>query len=451
MPAPTHLAGRRPPSAGDGPTPRRRRVTRSVGAALATLLFASLLPGCGALTPSAGGASAKGPLRVWIMEPGNPELRAFFTSATGEFESAHPGDRVAVQFVPWASAHDQFVTAIGGGQMPDVAEMGSTWTPEFGDIGALEPAELGGGGEPGGVGRFVASLVEGATVDGTVYGVPWYAGARALIYRTDVLATLGQSVPRTWDELLTVGRAIRDRTGKAAFGVAGNAAHYVLPMVWQNGGEIAYRKDGVWRSGMDSPEAVAAVQFYADLYRTEHFAPAGALSWNARDVRKAFEAGDLAMMIGGAWDLRPILAAHPELAGKVGTALLPAGPTGDRDSFAGGSHLVVFSGTKKEALARRYLDFLLDPGRVAAFTTQIGFLPGARDALAAATPADPLYQTFSAQLEDHSRSYPPTREWGGFEADGLFTSAVQQVMAGKRTAAQAMKDVARTMDAAFGG
>jgi len=293
---------------------------------------------------------------------------------------------VAVQFVPWASAHDQFVTAIGGGQMPDVAEMGSTWTPEFGDIGALEPAELGGGGEPGGVGRFVASLVEGATVDGTVYGVPWYAGARALIYRTDVLATLGQSVPRTWDELLTVGRAIRDRTGKAAFGVAGNAAHYVLPMVWQNGGEIAYRKDGVWRSGMDSPEAVAAVQFYADLYRTEHFAPAGALSWNARDVRKAFEAGDLAMMIGGAWDLRPILAAHPELAGKVGTALLPAGPAGDRDSFAGGSHLVVFSGTKKEALARRYLDFLLDPGRVAAFTTQIGFLPGARDALAAATP-----------------------------------------------------------------
>ena len=420
--------------------------------ALLLALSVALLPGCGALTPSDGGHSAKGPLQVWIMEPGNPELRSFFTSATSEFEAAHPGDRVAVQFVPWASAHDQFVTAIGGGQMPDVAEMGSTWTPEFGDIGALEPADLGGtDSDADGADRFVSSLVEGATVDGTVYGVPWYAGARALIYRTDVLASLGLSVPTTWDELLTVGRAIRDRTGMAAFGVAGNAAHYVLPMVWQNGGEIAYRKGGVWRSGMSSPEAIAAVQFYADLYRTERFAPAGALSWNARDVRKAFEAGDLAMMIGGAWDLRPLLAAHPELAGKVGTALLPAGPSGKRDSFAGGSHLVVFSGTKKAATARRYLDFLLDPGRVTAFTTKIGFLPGARDGLAAATPADPLYRTFSAQLEDHSRSYPPTREWGGFEADGLFTSAVQQVMAGKRTAAQTMKDVAKTMDAAFGG
>ena len=419
---------------------------RTVAVVLAVLLLA----GCGALTPSGTGSSAKGPLQVWIMEPGAPELRAFFTSATAEFETAHRGDRVEVQFVPWASAHDQFVTAIGGGQVPDVAEMGSTWTPEFGDIGALEPADLA-GPRPEGRRVYVQSLVDGATVDGKVYGVPWYAGARALIYRTDVLAALGLSVPRTWDELVTVGRVIRDRSGMAAFGVAGNAEHFVLPMVWQNGGEIAYRKGGLWRSGMDSPAAVAAVQFYADLYRREHFAPAGALSWNARDVRKAFEAGDLAMMVGGAWDLRALLGAHPELTGKVGTALLPAGPGGDRDSFAGGSHLVVFSGTKKEALAHRYVDFLLDPARVAAFTTQIGFLPGARDALSAATPADPLYQPFSAQLEDHSRTYPPTREWGGFEADGLFTAAVQQVMAGKKTAAQAMKAVAQTMDAAFSG
>jgi N,N'-diacetylchitobiose transport system substrate-binding protein len=408
------------------------------------VLAVILLPGCGALTPSAGGRSANGPLQIWIMEPGAPELRAFFTSATAEFEAAHRGDRVEVQFVPWASAHDQFVTAIGGGQVPDVAEMGSTWTPEFADIGALEPAEL-----PGG--RYVPSLVEGATVGGNVYGVPWYAGARALIYRADVLTSLGLSVPTTWSDLLAVGRTIRDRTRMAAFGVAGNAEHYVLPMVWQNGGEIAYRKDGVWRSGMSSPAAVGAVQFYADLYRTEHFAPAGALSWNARDVRKAFEAGDLAMMIGGAWDLRALLAAHPELSGKVGTALLPAGPAGDQDSFAGGSHLVIFSGTRKEALARRYLDFLLDPVRVEAFTTKIGFLPGERGALSAATPADPLYRPFSAQLEEHSRTYPPTREWGGFEADGLFTAAVQQVMAGRKTAAQAMAGVARTMDAAFSG
>ena len=393
-----------------------------------------------------GGAGAeRGEIAVWIMEPGAPELKGFFEQATRDFEAGHEGSRVKVQFVPWASAHDQFVTAIGGDQVPDVAEMGSTWTPEFGDVGALAPVE----GDLGD--RYVKSLVEGATVEGEVYGLPWYAGARALIYRSDVLTSLGLRPPATWDDLLKVGRAVRDKAKVSAFGVAGNANHYFLPMVWQNGGQIATRQGDRWVSRMDSPPAVQAVQFYADLYRVERFAPEGALSWNARDVRAAFEAGDLAMMIGGGWDLQAILKAHPELEGKVATALLPAGPSGSRDTFAGGSHLVVFEGSKHKDLARAYTEFLLDPARVANFSGKIGFLPGTREGLQAqAASAPPPFATFTSQLEEHSRTYPPARQWGSFEADGLFVNAVQQVMKGQRTAAAAMAEVAAAMNKAFG-
>src|SRR5581483_8338318 len=109
-----------------GPPPGGQRLMRR---ALLLALVVALVPGCGRLTPSGRGTSATGPLRVWIMEPGSPDLRTFLTGATGDFEAAHPGDRVQIQFVPWASAHDQFVTAIGGGQVPDVAEMGSTSAP----------------------------------------------------------------------------------------------------------------------------------------------------------------------------------------------------------------------------------------------------------------------------------------------------------------------------------
>jgi N,N'-diacetylchitobiose transport system substrate-binding protein len=416
---------------------------------LVVALFAGACGGGGDGEQKGAVGGDQGSIDVWIMEPGSPELKTYFTQASTDFESAHPGAQVEVQFVPWASAHDQFVTAIGGNQPPDVAEMGSTWTPEFGGTGVLAPAE-------GDLDGYVHSLVEGATVEGKVYGLPWYAGARTLIYRTDVLAGLGLSVPTTWDELLTVGRAIRDRTDfhrptRAAFGVAGNANHYFLPLVWQNGGEIATEKDGRWRSGMASPKAVEAIRFYADLYAKEHFAPDGALSWNSRDVRAAFEAGDLAMMIGGGWDLRAVLTAHPELKDKVGTALLPAGPGGSRDTFAGGSHLVVFEGTEHEKLARDWVEFLLDPQRVATFSDQIGFLPGAIAGLEALpTTGDALYGTFSTQLQEHSRTYPPTKAWGSFEADGLFTNAVQSVMKGEKTAEAAMAEVAKAMDAAFG-
>ncbi|MGH9000075.1 MAG: extracellular solute-binding protein [Acidimicrobiia bacterium] len=388
-----------------------------------------------------GSERAGGELDVWIMEPGAPELKDFFADATAEFETAHDSTDVNVVFKPWAGAHDQFTIAIGGGRVPDVAEMGSTWTPEFAAVGALA--------EAGPLDGFVDSLVEGATFGESGYGVPWYAGARALIYRSDVLADLGLPAPATWDELVTVGRAVRDRTGMSAFGVAGDANHYFLPMVWQNGGEIATRgADGGWVSGMSSDEAVEAIQFYADLYRKERFAPEGALTWNARDVRAAFEAGQLAMMIGGGWDVDAILAAHPELEGKVATALLPAGPSGSRATFAGGSHFVVFEDSDQQALASEYVEFLLEPSRVRAFSDRIGFLPGQIQALDSVPAGGP--DTFVTQLKEHSRTYPPTTKWGGFEGDGLFVNAVQSVMKGDQTAAAAMTAVAEAMDQAFG-
>ena len=100
----------------------------------------------------------------------------FKTYAT-DFEAEHAGTEVNVEFVPWAQAHDKFTTAIAGGKVPDVAEMGTTWTPEFADQGAFEPVD------PAASGDYVSSLVDAATLDDEVWGKPWYAGARALIYR----------------------------------------------------------------------------------------------------------------------------------------------------------------------------------------------------------------------------------------------------------------------------
>src|SRR5207247_1663379 len=110
--------------------------------------------------------------------------------ATG-FEAQHPGTKVNIEFVPWAQAHDKFVTAIAGGKVPDVAEMGTTWTPEFANEGAFEEVPKAGSGQ------YVSSLVDAATLNGKVYGKPWYAGARALIYRKDVLGKAGVQPPRT--------------------------------------------------------------------------------------------------------------------------------------------------------------------------------------------------------------------------------------------------------------
>ena len=141
------------------------------------------------------------------MDPGSPKIQGVVKQYGNDFEAKNPGTKVAIQFVPWAQAHDKFVTAIAGGKVPDVAEMGTTWTPEFADQGGLvEQAKIG-------EGEYVSSLVDAATLNDKVYGKPWYAGARALIYRKDLLEKAGVEPPTTWDDVKAAAKAIESKVG----------------------------------------------------------------------------------------------------------------------------------------------------------------------------------------------------------------------------------------------
>lgn len=67
-----------------------------------------------------------GSIEVWIMQPGSDEIEGLLKGFADDFMQENKGAEVNLQFVPWANAHDQFVTAVGGGQVPDLDEMGTT-------------------------------------------------------------------------------------------------------------------------------------------------------------------------------------------------------------------------------------------------------------------------------------------------------------------------------------
>lgn len=391
----------------------------------------------------AEGDALEGTLSVWIMQPGSDEVEDIVGDTVAAFEDEHDDVEVDLQFVPWANAHDQFVTAIGGGQVPDVAEMGTTWTPEFAELGGLSTIE---GADDG---DYIDSLVESGTVDGEAYGYPWYAGARSLIYRSDVFDELGLDAPTTWEELLEVGETIEAETDLDPINVAGDYVHMLAPMVWQAGGELAVEEDGSWTATVDSEEGREAFGTYAELFE-RGWSPQGAVSWTSVDVREAFANGDAAMMIGGGWDLAAALDDNPDLEGDVDTALQPAGPGGNQDAFAGGSHFVQFEESENQELGRAFIEFALQEDQVTEFTEAVGFLPGTVSGVdASAASGDELYDTFATQIVDHSRSYPSTGAWGAIEGDQLFTNAIQQVMQGDLTVDEAVAQVDEQMNEAF--
>ena len=298
------------------------------------------LAGCGGDDDEPAGTSAKGgqlsgSIDVWIMDPGSPAVQKIVNQYATDFQAANPGTTVNIEFVPWAQAHDKFTTSIAGGGVPDVAEMGTTWTPEFADQGAFAEVQKPPAGE------YVSSLVDAATLEDKVWGKPWYAGSRALIYRKDVLEKAGVEPPTTWEEMKTAAQAIKEKVPDI-FPVAytGLTEHMYLPTIWQAGGEIAVQEGDTWKSALDSPQAAQAIDYYASFYK-DGFTPKDAIGWEEPDAQTAFANGDIAMLVAGGWTYQSIIDTEPEMKDKIGTVLEPAGPSSNT-AFAGGSHLVTF-------------------------------------------------------------------------------------------------------------
>ena len=395
---------------------------------------------------AAGSGELSGSIDVWIMDPGSPALQGVIKGYATDFQAEHAGTTVNVQFVPWAQAHDKFVTAIAGGKVPDVAEMGTTWTPEFADQGAFLEVDKAASGD------YVSSLVDAATLDDKVWGKPWYAGARGLIYRKDVLKKAGVEPPKTWDELRTVAEAIKAKVPDIfPIGYTGLTEHMYLPTIWQAGGEIATEDGETWKAALDSPEAVEAIDFYTGFYK-DGLTPKDAIGWEEPDAQEAFINGDIAMLIAGGWGYNAIVDTKPALEKKIGTSLEPAGPSGDRTAFAGGSHLVVFNESENKDLANAFVDYMLRPDQLNKFTSQVGFLPGTVAGIrSSGYLEDPIRKPFAEQLLDHSNVYPPSPRWGALEGANIFDGEIQKVMKGQQTAQQAAKNLATKMDEEFGG
>jgi len=421
------------------------------------LVLATVVAACGGddgdgasknASTSGGDTAAKleGSISVWIMDPGSPKIQGVVKQYGTDFEAAHPGTKVDIQFVPWAQAHDKFVTAIAGGKVPDVAEMGTTWTPEFADQGALlEQPEIA-------KDDYVSSLVDAATLNEKVYGKPWYAGARSLIYRKDFLEKAGVEPPKTWDDMEAAAKAIKAKVdGVYPVGFTGLSEHMYLPTIWQAGGEIATQEGDTWKSALNSPEGAQALDWYASFYK-DGYVPKAAIGWEEPDAQTAFINGDVAMLIAGGWGYNSIIATKPELEGKIGTALTPTGPSGKGTAFAGGSHLVQFTESGNHDLGAAFVDFMLEPDQLNKFTSEIGFLPGTTAGIeASGYLEDEVRKPFAEQLLQASAVYPPSPKWGGLEGANIFDGQIQKVMKGEETGQDAVAELAKKMDEEFAG
>jgi multiple sugar transport system substrate-binding protein len=351
----------------------------------------------------------QGPLDFWAMGR-EAEVVAQLLPA---FYERHPGIRVHVQQLQWTAANEKLLTAYAGGSLPDLCQLGNTWLPELVALDALEPLDARVRDSAIARDDYFAGILDTnvmPTPTGKrLYGLPWYVDTRLLFYRTDLLRAAGHAEPpQSWAEWLAAMRAVRRHGGPRSYGVLLplNEPDPLFAFALQQGPLLA---DDDTRGAFAQPPFRRALGFYAGIFQ-EGLAPA-MTSAQISNVWAEFARGLFAYYVSGPWNIGEFRRRLPkERQGDWATAPLP-GPEGPGVSTAGGSSLVMFRSSPRQAAAWRLIEYLSEPATMQRFHALTGNLPPRRSAWrTAALAADAPSQAFAEQLE-RVRPAPKIPEW----------------------------------------
>lgn len=371
---------------------RRTLLTSPAIAALIGLAALGPLAGC----RNADARDDQGELRVWAFGAEGEALAPI----AREFEKANPDIRVRVQAIPWTAAHEKLLTAYVGGALPDVAQLGNTWMPEFAALNALEPLDSLVAHDSALVprGDYFPGVWATNVVDSVLYGVPWYVDTRVMFYRTDLLRAAGvASPPATWAELRNALASVKKVQPAGAFPILLPLNEWTQPVIFGMQAGAPLLADHGTRGDFRDARFRRGFDFYISLFR-DSLAPALA-NTQISSVYQEFAAGRVAMYITGPWNVGEFKKRLPaSLQNAWMTAPLP-GPDSAGISLAGGSSIVITRSSAKKAAAWRFLTFMSDPARQARFYETTGDLPARRSAWAAPALAnDPYLAAFRIQL-----------------------------------------------------
>lgn len=324
-------------------------MTRRMFAKLPSLALAAFLP-------AAAGAQT---LQILSAE-GDPNSVEAVQWVIEEFKKDHPGVEVEYQTVSWTEIGQRIITAVAAGAPPDIVHLDDFAVSVLSDQGILAPADD--VVEAIGKDDYFSIPLDAVTFEGTVWGVPFSNGFNLLWYRKDLYEQHGLEPPMTWDELLHNVRTLHgDLPGVGQmYGIAlalNNSNHTndtVQSFMWANGATVL---DADGALAIDSPEAVAAYEYLAELFR---YAPPGAAQYGNLEVLNAFATGRVAHTNYPARLVVQVLRTNPELADKTGAVLIPKGPGPDA-RFASTLYTKAWGFPKDAAhldLAKTFVQFL---------------------------------------------------------------------------------------------
>lgn len=290
---------------------------------------------------------------------GSPEEAATHEAVAEAFMQEHPEITIEIWHQPWGDYFTQLQTLWAAGDaanIPDVLFLSPIVNyAQDGVLENLDPFIEAAGYD---LEDYWPGLLEFATLDGSVYGFPRDIGLEVLYYNKDIFDEVGIDYPAeswTWADLQQALEAVSvvESSGRVSrYGLGMEGGKYQL-WVGQNGGSILDDMANPTRCTLDEPEAMEAIQFFADLMASDLAMRSANLSQAGGDAA-VFQSGQVAMIIQNA----SRISAFNEAGMNYDVAVVPIPEGGQRSASAAGAAWTMSSMSDNKDAAWTFLNWL---------------------------------------------------------------------------------------------
>lgn len=307
--------GYQPPAAASSPGPKRSvtKLLLPLGVALIVLgLIAYLVFKLFFSNKESPTQPATASQPITLVYHGLWEPSSVMKPVIDAFEAKNPKIKIDYQLQSPQDYQDRVKTALESPNSPDVVRLHTTWLPLFAanllpaPPNTLSATELSTNFYP-----IVSKLL---VASNQVYGAPMTAESLGLYINTAMLQQKQLQPPKTWEDLLTVAKAVKESdplTNKITrAGVAlGNTANVEY---WPDIVSMMLLQSGVSLTDVQGPEVAVTLTYYTDFV-TKHAV------WDETmpPSTVAFANEKVAMIIAPSWVAKDIKAINPSLSWQV--------------------------------------------------------------------------------------------------------------------------------------
>lgn len=308
----------------------KHSTAHSFGTVAAIGVVAALaLTGCSSNSSSTAGTETKTVNVLMVNNPQMVDLQKLtadnFTKQTGikvVYTVLPENDvraKISTEFSSQAGQYD--VATISNYEVPTYAKNG--WLSSLSDTVVKDKAF-----DQSDILPAMTTALTGA--DGKVYAEPFYGESSFLMYRKDIFAAKGLTMPAnpTWDQVADLAAKADDpSTGMKGICLRGQPGwgqiFAPLTTVVNTFGGTWFNKD--WTAGVNSPKFEAAVNFYVDLVKAH--GETGASQAGFTECLNNLEQSKVAMWYDATSAAGSLEASDSPVAGKIGYVSAPVKET----------------------------------------------------------------------------------------------------------------------------